>query len=264
MALLAWRFGIAAVLLWLLTVLRGRRRPGPLVADRRLALRLVAIGAFLLTAEVVAYFLGLQFVSAGLAETLLYLYPAIVVIIAAVFLHQRPTPVMVACVVTAFAGTALTIGAAGRGSPLGVALVLLAAVGFAAYFVVSGRLMPRIGAMVGTSLVMTGAAASFVVLAVVTGSQGPRTPLGWWAMLGMAVIGTVLSFGMLSAGLSRVPAPQAAVVATVEPVVTVVLGALLLGEQVVPLQVVGMAVILASVAVLLRAEARASLTAPPP
>ncbi len=54
MALLAWRFGIAAVLLWLLTVLRGRRRPGPLVADRRLALRLVAIGAFLLTAEGVA------------------------------------------------------------------------------------------------------------------------------------------------------------------------------------------------------------------
>ena len=75
-------------------------------------------------------------------------------------------------------------------------------------------------------------------------------------MLGMALFGTVLAFGLLSAGLGRLPAGTAAVISTVEPVVAVILGAVVLGEAVGPLQVVGMVLIVGAVAVLLRYESR--------
>ena len=257
-ALLAWRFCLAAVVLAAVAVVRARRRRVAVLPPRPLVLRLVLTGALLLTGEVVLYFLGLQRVSAGLAETLLFLYPAWVVLFAAVVLGLRPTAVMVLCVAGAVVGAALTVGGAGTGEPVGVLMVVAASAGFGAYVLVASRLVPRAGSLRGTALVMTGAAVSFVLLVVVTRSRGPADLGGWVAVLGMAVLGTVVSFGLLSAGLARLGAGQAAVISTVEPVVTVVLGAVLLGEAVGVLQVVGMVVILGSVAVLLVSEARAA------
>jgi drug/metabolite transporter (DMT)-like permease len=261
-ALLAWRFTFSALLLGLGAAVVARRRGEPVLPPSSLTLRLLVVGAVVLTPEVVLYFLGLQRVSAGLAETLLFLYPAWVVVLMAVIFGQRPTAVMVGCVVAAIVGAALTIGGAGTGEPVGVLMLVAASVGYAGYVVAASRWVTRAGTVRGTFVVMSAAAACFVVLALATRSAGPQTLGGWVGVLGMTVFGTVLSFGLLAAGLGRIGAAEAGVISTVEPVITVALGAWLLAEQVGALQVVGMVVILASVAVLLVVEARAGVAAP--
>ncbi len=78
----------------------------------------------------------------------------------------------------------------------------------------------------------------------------------------MAVIGTIVAFLLLTAGLARLPAADASVISTVEPAVAVVLGAVLLGEPVAALQVLGVVLVLGSVAVLLRRVSRDEVVDP--
>jgi len=257
-ALLAWRFGIAAALMLMATVVVSLRKGRPLLPPVRVTLTMLMLGAVVLTPEVLLFFVGLRRVSAGYAETLLYVYPAWVVIIGAVAFRRRPSVITVTCVIGAVAGAAITVGASVGGDLVGSIELLGAAVIFAGYLVVASRLIPRAGSLPGTALVLTGTAVVFVVLAVATDSQGPGDAGGWLGALGMALIGTVVAFGLLSVGLSRVSPSTAAVISTLEPVVAVVLGLVVLGETVGLQQLAGMVVILLSVGILLWFESRAA------
>ncbi|MGH8803029.1 MAG: EamA family transporter, partial [Casimicrobiaceae bacterium] len=67
-----------------------------------------------------------------------------------------------------------------------------------------------------------------------------------------ALVSTVVAITLFFAGLARVCATRAATLSTVEPIVTVVLGALILDERITPVQVGGGALILAAVWMLAR------------
>ena len=253
-ALLALRFASAALILWLLVLVQRVRGGGVQAPDRRTALRVLALGAIVLPAEVILYFSSLHHIGAGLAEVLLFLYPMWVVLITAVVLRTPVSRLVVLCSVGAVGGAALTVGAVEGVDLVGVVLAVGASIGFACYVVLSGRLVHGMGALVTTTVVVTGAGLTFSVLALAARSQGPTDAAGWAATLGLSVVGTVVSFLLLTAGLARLPSTDASVISTVEPAVAVVLGAVLLGEQVGLLQTVGVVIVLASVAVLLRRQ----------
>jgi drug/metabolite transporter (DMT)-like permease len=260
-ALLALRFASAAVILWLL-VLVQRARGRVVRSPRRTAVRVLALGAVVLPAEVILYFSSLHHIGAGLAEVLLFLYPMWVVLITAVVLRTAVSRPVVLCSVGAVGGAALTVGAVEGVDLVGVGLAVGASIGFACYVVLSGRLVHGMGALVTTAVVVSGAGLTFTVLAVASESRGPTDAAGWAATLGLSLVGTVISFLLLTAGLARLPSTDASVISTVEPAVAVVLGAVLLGEQVGVLQVVGVVVVLASVAVLLRLQPGTDPVAP--
>jgi len=253
-ALLALRFGSATLVVWALVLTlgprRGRERP-----RRGTVLRVLALGAVVLPAEVTLYFASLHHIGAGLAEVLLFLYPMWVVLISAVVLRQPVTRLVVGCSVAAVAGAALTVGAVSGVDLLGVLLAVGASLGFACYVVLSGRLVHGVGSLLTTALVTTGAALTFTAAALATGSRGPSDIAGWAATAGLSLVGTVVSFLLLTLGLARMPSTEASVISTVEPAVAVLLGVVLLGEPIGVLQVVGVAVVLGSVAVLVRQEA---------
>ena len=133
-ALLALRFGSATLVVWALVLTlgprRGRERP-----RRGTVLRVLALGAVVLPAEVTLYFASLHHIGAGLAEVLLFLYPMWVVLISAVVLRQPVTRLVVGCSVAAVAGAALTVGAVSGVDLLGVLLAVGASLGFACYAV---------------------------------------------------------------------------------------------------------------------------------
>ena len=253
-ALLALRFGSATLVVWVLVLALGLG-PGVELPGRGTVLRVLALGAVVLPAEVTLYFASLHHIGAGLAEVLLFLYPMWVVVITAVVLRQRVTRLVVGCSAAAVAGAALTVGAVSGVDLLGVLLALGASIGFACYVVLSGRLVHGVGSLLTTALVTTGAAITFTVAALATGSRGPSDVPGWAATLGLSLIGTVVSFLLLTLGLARMPSTDASVISTVEPAVAVLLGVVLLGEPIGVLQVVGVMVVLGSVGVLVRQEA---------
>jgi drug/metabolite transporter (DMT)-like permease len=245
--LLALRFGIAAGILVAVTLARGETWP----RGKTLAM-LVVLGAVGYGGQAFTFFTALTLAPAGLVALLLYLYPALVAILSAAVLHERLSAAKLGALAVAF-GTVLTIGPASSASPVGVALGIAAASIYAVYIVAGSRLTARVPPQTMASVVIASAGAVFVVAALAQGPTWPRTPAGWLAVLGIAIISTVAAIVLFFAGLERVGPTRASALSTVEPVCTVLLAAVLLGETVAPLQLVGGALILTAVMLLARA-----------
>ena len=114
---LSVRFTLAGVALLVLARLRRERLP-----TGRGLVTLALLGGVGYACQSLCYFSALERISAGLTALLLYFYPALVVLLTAVVLRVRPRPLVVACVIAATAGTALTVGPVGGPQAAGVAL----------------------------------------------------------------------------------------------------------------------------------------------
>ena len=84
--------------------------------------------------------------------------------------------------------------------------------------------------------------------------------VGWAVLISLAVVPTMGGFGLYMVSLTYLPASVANLIATLEPVITAGLAYILLGEQLTRLQLLGSALILASVVILRINEGRASHT----
>lgn len=254
-AVLLLRFVIAGVLLAVLMLLRRERWP-----RGKLALGLLAMGAVGYAGQAFSYFTALKYASASLTALLLYTFPVIVTLIAAVWLHEPLTRRKVAALLLASVGLALTVGDALSGSPVGIAFGLGAALIYSVYIAVGTKLTPQAGALPSATVVMLGGALTFLLVSLWQAPVMPHSPLGWTAIAAIGVMCSVIAALAFFAGLARVGASEAAMLSTFEPVVTVVLAAGLLGERLSVSQCLGGAVIIA--AVLLLAKSPASGTPP--
>ena len=254
--LLSVRFSLAAVVLLALARLRGEALP----PGRRVAV-LLALGGGGYGLQSLCYFSALTRISAGLTALLLYLYPALVVVLAALLSRTLPTRRSVLCVLAATAGTALTIGPVSGGQVTGVLLGTAAALVYAGYILVSSRHIAGVGPLTSAGLVMTGAAAVYDVGAVATRATLPSHAGAWLALVGVSLLGSVVAVSAFFAAVERIGPADTSVLSTMEPVVSVGVAALALGESLSALQLVGGAVVLGAVAVLVRAPAAVPLDA---
>ena len=243
---LAVRFAIAAVVLQVLARVRREARP----RGRTLAL-LAGLGGVGYVGQALFYFFALERISAGLTSLLLYFYPALVVVLGAVLLRDRPRPLALGCVAVATVGTALTVGPVGSGQSTGVLLGLSAALVYAVYILVSSRLQ-GVGPLTTAAWVLTASAVVTGVLAALTTPRLPSTTSAWLALVGIALIGTVVAVTTFFAALALLGPSDTAVLSTVEPVVSIAVAALVLGERLRPLQLAGGVVVLLAVGVLAR------------
>jgi drug/metabolite transporter (DMT)-like permease len=248
MTVLLLRFTLAGAVLVGLMLARGARWP-----RGRVLLGLALMGGAGYIGQSMAYFFALTAASAGLVALLLYLYPALVTLLSVLALGERLTPVKLGAIVVALAGTALTIGPAQGGRPLGIALALAAALIYSVYIVVGSRILPHAGPLPATAVIITSAGVVCTGIVGVRGAHLPQTPLGWIAVVAIALISTVVAVLTFFAGLARVGPSSAATLSTLEPAVTVTLAALVLHETIGPLQLAGGALILAAVVTLARA-----------
>jgi drug/metabolite transporter (DMT)-like permease len=200
------------------------------------------------------YFLALTMASAGLVALLLYLYPALVTVVSVVFLKERLGRVKLGALLLALTGTALTVGVTGRASALGLLLGMAAALLYAIYILVGSRIVHQTGSVASSAIIMASATAVFAALAAIQGLSAPQSVAGWAAVGTIAFISTVIAFVKFFAGLKRVGPVTASTISTCEPVVTVVLAALVLGERMGLGQLLGGVLILLAAVMLVRSE----------
>ena len=257
--LLVWRFVIAVPVAWTVVAVRARRGgPGPSAAPRRTFLAAgVVFGLLALFA-----FAGLDHLSASLYTVIIYTYPAMVAI-GATILGRRPPPVLWAAIGVTTIGIALTVPEVFSGDAdadgLGLWLTLLNAAIYAAYVLATGSLVshdrtdatgravaPADG-LVASAWSMTGSLVFALCVAAVVGVEVPHDPGVIAGVVGLAVISTVAAGMTLFVGMRSLPPSTAALIATLEPVLTLVWAVTLLDESLVPLQIVGAAAVLAGV-----------------
>ena len=239
------RFVLATVLVWAILGVRGELQ---LLSGRNLHVG-VALGAVGYAGMSGFYFLGLEFMTAGMVAIVLYTYPAFVFVLAATFLDEPVGRRNLVALVATLGGVALITGAdPAAADPRGVGIVLVAAVIYASYITVSRTTLEDVSAPTLTAHVMPAAAVSFLVIGLATDTLAmPEGAVAWGSVLGIAVLATAVPIFAFFAGLSRIGAGSAAILSTLEPVVTVVLGALFLAEPVSTVVVIGGTLVLAGV-----------------
>ena len=239
------RFTIAAGVMNLIMAVRRTAYP-----RGRILFELILLGAIAYVGESLAYFLALEMASAGLVALLLYIYPALVTALSAIFLKEHLTRVKIVALFLALSGTALIIRISGGGSPLGILLGIAAAVDYAIYILLGSRIVRRTGPMGSTTVIITSAAGVYVGIVAIHGATFPTGQTGWIAIIAIALISTVLAFATFFAGLKRIGPTTTSTLSTVEPIVAIVLAAIVLGETISPIQILGGILILAAVVLL--------------
>ncbi len=230
------RLVVAALVLWVVFFLFGRQ----FIPIRRTVLWSCTLMAAANTIAQLSYYWGLTRLPAGIATLLLYLYPAVVILL----LRLRGEPLtrrrMVRLAI-ALGGVALLIDPAGGTVQVsGVILVAVAVFTYALYLVLGQIVIhdvdPRTVALYVISIMAVMATG---VRLVVGGSALPTTWAGWWPVLGVALLGTVATRLTMFTSIKYIGSTQTALIGVVEPLTTVLVAGVFLGEVMAPIQWLG-------------------------
>ena len=256
--LLSYRFALAALVFWGLVAFRA-----PTLPPRGRWLPLALLGAAGYVGQSASYFGALRLIPASTTSLLLYTFPAVVTLLAALLFHESLTRAKLIALAVALLGTTLVVQAQVQSVPsLGLALGLLSAGFYSSYILYASRVLPGVPPIAASATIMTAAAVVWAAYAGATGQLGVRKDAVTIALLaGFVLFATVLPVLTFVIGMPLIGPSRAAILSTFEPATTVLLAVLILGEAARPIQYVGGALIILA-AILLEAPGwRASRSA---
>jgi len=243
--LAVWRFVLAAAIFWAsFPFWRKWARLSQLT--RRDTITMLLLGVLFTGGALTAFFALSTGISASTYTLLVNTSPALVALLS-VLLGDRLSLVAWGAVGMALVGSALTLqgdlGGAGWGALL---LPILNAIFIAVYVALAARFTRHIPGITTGIFVISGALITLLVFSVLWGIQLPP-PGAWWPVLGIAIFGTVVGIAALLAGMNYIPAYRASLIQSAGPPATLILAALILGDHLTVIQLMGGALILASV-----------------
>lgn len=249
--LLTWRFTFAALLMAAVQAARDRRGllVRPLDIGRFSLLSLTGYGAASL-----CFFFALEYMDASVVAVLLYTYPALVALISRIAFGERLGVSRVLAVLLTFAGCSLVLRVFESGHAIGSRGVLLgvgAALGYSAFNLLSSRWLGEYPRMVLMTYTFGISALGLGSISLLSGAS--LSVAGWpqalWGLLAaIVVVPTFLAVVLYLEGIRGLGAPQAAIVSTFEPLFTIVLAAVFLGDRLSATQVAGAVLVVVGVA----------------
>lgn len=227
------------------------RARGPM--SRRTVAVSIAAGAFF-AADLVTFHLVVDLMGAGLATVMGNLQVVIVALAAWLLLGERPRREVFVAIPVMLAGVVLISGvldahAYGADPRLGVAVGLVTALAYAGYLLVIRRASPdhRPAGPVAIATAVTGLLAGLFGAATGTLDLAPVWPgIGWLVAYG--VVSQSIGYLAIQAALPRLPAVISSVLLLVQPVATLVLGVVLLGEDPSGVQLAGVLMVVGGIA----------------
>lgn len=236
---LAWRFGMAAVVLALMGVNRIRAMTADDVRHGVLLGLFLATGFLLQTT-------GLRDVSAASSGFLTGTMVVMTPLVAAAVFKERVSAAGWAAVLMAMCGIALLM-LRGWTMGYGAVLTLGGAACFALHIAGLSQWATSANAYALTALSVVVAASLCTCAAIVSGGLGvPPTPSAWRSVLYLAVVATCVGFAVQAWAQSGLSATQAAVVMTLEPVFAAALAAGVGGEHLSAAAIAGGVIVVAS------------------
>jgi drug/metabolite transporter (DMT)-like permease len=252
----------ALPILGVLAALEDRRFGSRSWAERRI---LVLAGVFF-AADLILWHHSIEDVGAGLATVLANIQVVLVPLVAWAVLAEKPGGRVLAALPIALFGVVLISGvlqhgAYGRDPGRGAVFGLAAGVAYVGFLLLLRRGGSDLRRVAGP---LFDATATATVVCVVVGlivGDADLTPgwpgVGWLIVL--ALTSQVLGWLLITTSLPRLPAAMTSLMLAVQPIGTLALAALILGESPSGLQLVGVAVVLAALLVASRPPSRARL-----
>jgi DME family drug/metabolite transporter len=246
----------------LLPVLLARRGGSVLRVPRRDLLQFFLLGILGVAASNYFYYLAIQRTNVATAIILQYTAPVWVLLYTVARGAQRPSLRRSAAVGLAVAGCALAVGLVGAGGfrmdVVGVTAAVLAAFSFAFYNVGGHKVLARYDRWKVLLWVLVASSTFWIFVnppgKIIAAHYGRQQ---WEFMLVFSLVSVVAPFSCYFAGLQHLEPTRAIVVSCLEPVFSIVLTALLLGELVRPMQTVGIVLVLVAI-VLIQLPERAA------
>jgi drug/metabolite transporter (DMT)-like permease len=237
------------VILPVLVFLRGWKRLRLPFVD---FLRMLALGVLGVAASNYFYYLAIQQTNVATAIIVQYTAPVWVLLYLVVRRRQKATAQRLPAVALAVTGVALVIGRFGGFAldRLGVLAALLAAFSFAFYNISAHNILARYDHWM--VLLYTTFTASLFWIVVNPPSRiaaAHHSPAQWFFLLLFSLLSVLAPFSFYFAGLRHLEPTRAIVVSCLEPVFSIVIAAIVLGEILRPLQTVGIVLVLAAIMV---------------
>ncbi len=232
--------GVALMFIWL--------RIGIAPPPHTTRARWISLSLGILFAGVVfGLFAAISIVTVPIAVLTYFVYPLFTGIVGALLGIERIGWRGALTALTAFLGLALMIGAHPHGLALsGLAFAIGAAICRTAILLVTRSLLQNSDPQVTTWYLMLSSTAVLALVALLTWNwQGPQTAVGWAALVGVS-IGTTISVLALFVSIKRIGPFRSALIMYLEPLLSTVLSAPVLGETITPIQAIGGVVMLAA------------------
>lgn len=229
-SVLFYRYAIAAAILTAITLCRRET----LRISRHEAGILATLGV-LCAVSSLSLFMSFMYMDAGIASTMLFVYPVMVAIIMALFFREKVSKTTVASILLSLCGiTLLYRGDDGATLSLfGVLLVMISSLTYAVYIVVVNRASLNMSSAKLTMYVMLFGVVTLAAHSIVTPDghlQLFTTPAMWGYALLLALLPTVVSFIMMTIAVHNIGSTPTAVLGALEPITAVIIGVTVFGE----------------------------------
>lgn len=242
-----WRMALAVPILWMFV-----RRQND-VSSTLLIFRspLVWLAGLAFALDLAAWHISIRLTTVTNATLLANCAVLLVPVFSLVFLRRAVRPGTIGCGLVAFFGMILLSSSSlqiGSQRLTGDALAVVTAVFYAAYLMIMARARERAAA---SSLAFASSLLSSLALLPIVFVAGedllPTAAVDWAWLIGLALISQVLGQTAIAHALGRIPPAQAAIGLLIQPVSAAAFAWVLFGEAMSGLQLLGGAVVLASI-----------------
>lgn len=213
------------------------------------ALQLLLLGILMATSSLLLYE-AYKYMDAGIASTILFLYPIITALLMALVFHEHTHWIVWACLLLATIGVFILCDMTTNThiTTTGIILVILSTIMYATYlvFINKGHIttMPPIKTTFYALLTGT------ILLATILLIQGHiNTPQGtyWGCSIASALLSTALSLSLTTVAIQRIGSTHTAILGAMEPITALLIGVTVFHEQLTLRAIIGIIIIIAAV-----------------
>lgn len=245
-SVLFYRYGLAIVLLALLMKWKGES----FRLQKKEIIPLVLAG-LIFSSSSLLLFLSYNYMDAGIASTILFVYPVLVALIMMICFHERISPIVWGGILLALCGISF-LSKGTDGAPLslvGLAFVLLSSLSYAVYIVgVNQSILKNISIMRLTFYALVFGVLIYVVRLDFCMNLVPvRSVGGWCNVLALASLPTVVSLMCTTTAIHHIGSTPTAILGALEPVTALFFGVTLFHEQLTPKIMLGILMVLTAV-----------------
>ena len=218
-------------------------------------IRLGVLGCMFSLSSATLY-VSFHYMAAGIASTILFVYPIMTAILMTVFFHEKVTWTTTLAILLAVSGVGLLYQGDGNDklSTAGFALVMCSSLLYSLYIIsVNQWKNPGMSNIKFTFYILVFGLITMLIYSFIAGEpiQMLQTPKQWLCAAQLALLPTVLSLFFMTISINLIGSTPAAIMGALEPVTAVIIGVCVFGESFSLQLAIGILAILAGVTIII-------------